>query len=150
MENESLAMEKTEYLMPKINDSMSDLRTCFEILEQVESVSVVDKVSRRVHKAMVDAAMAFDFLQRRENIKYRLQFLNSYLIPDMQIGYLTTILMSLPQYLILVLVFGSFLAWFEQSNSKSHSLFLFTLDNQDFCFSFSFFFCNWLNLKVES
>lgn len=83
MENESLAMEKTEYLMPKINDSMSDLRTCFEILEQGESVSVVDKVSRRVHKAMVDAAMAFDFLQRRENIKYRLQFLNSYLIPDM-------------------------------------------------------------------
>lgn len=107
MLNESLAMEKTEYLMPKINDSMSDLRTCFEILEQVEPVSVVDKVSRRVHKAMVDAAMAFDLLQRRENIKYRLQFLISYLIPDMQIGYLTTILMSLPQYLILVLGLSS-------------------------------------------
>lgn len=104
MENESLAIEKTDYLMPKINDSVSDLRTCFEILEQVKSVSV-DEVSRRVHSAMVDAGMAFDFLQNRGDIKYRLQFLDSSSIPDVNFGYLTTILMSLPQYLILVLVF---------------------------------------------
>ncbi|KAI5683667.1 hypothetical protein M9H77_04895 [Catharanthus roseus] len=106
LQKENLAGEKIDYMMPRVNDSVSDLRNCFQLLVKVdETVGNVDELRGRVHNAMVDAGIAFDFLQNRDEINYRLQYVNMSSGYDRNFWDFTTLLMSFPQYLFLVVLF---------------------------------------------
>lgn len=110
--NTNIQEEKIRYMRQWVNGSVSDLRSCFDLLATVkdddDSSRAVDELKGRVQIAMIYASNSFDFLQNRNGIVNQIESWNEYQNSESVVdyGYLSIILfMFFPQYLVLVILY---------------------------------------------
>ncbi|KAI5683668.1 hypothetical protein M9H77_04896 [Catharanthus roseus] len=101
-----LDREKIRDIVVWINGSVSDLRICFDYLQEKDESRIVDELRWSVQKAMYFASNSFEFLENRDGIVSMIESWNyEKRQPAVDYEYLSLLCIFWPQYLVLFLLY---------------------------------------------